>query len=635
MATGSVKRDRFYLIELAVALLMLLMLVTPIFDSYAYFSGFLLSMHVLYAILIIIMMAAYSMRGSNLASSGYAYAYHALFVLSVAVFVLSIVGVMSLALQLLEQTATSFVEDYIDLPIVPIVMLLASAGAYLISRKKKLLGCLLLVAVFVVLITFLFFCSPKGYRISDEEVLAFYGGQLLSQGHNPYNYSISNVIYKLELNGNISAAITTTNEFVGTMVYPSLFFISSIPFYLISQGQLQNQMTIGELLQDSTLLTLLVAVLVLVRKERDPFKPKFILIFFLALLIPSISASSDFLIALVLILAYELIDKEYAWVILGVAASLQQELWFPVILLLIYSFNNYGLKKGARLMIGTVLVFLAVNSYFIIINPGAFFGSIFSPALGYTFPDISSPIGYYMLTTLHVAINSLSGLYVMAMLVLAILFAVLNKKQVIGLFCIIPYFFLSHALPIYYTLPALLFAFSVYSNVPKEGEGRIMSYLGKRSGLGFLPALSIFLICILAVAVLYYSHLSYLNSFDISVANQSLSFNGNITTYSSVITYHEPVVNAIYVGILGGSYSVVGLYGFSVEQILTSNQTKCNESACSVNVNRIDLNSENSTYRVVAVIRSDTHGPVNYTEAFVYNGPYLYVSNVTYDPNGS
>ena len=122
-----------------------------------------------------------------------------------------------------------------------------------------------------------------------------------------------------------------------------------------------------------------------------------------------ITDSSSIVILLmlaVLLLSYFKIDRWYSFVLLGVAAALQEELWLPVILLIVYASNTYGYKKGMRIFAGTILVFLALNIYFIALNPTAFFGSLFSPISAYIFPVSLAPFGYSLLIYFHMLLSS-------------------------------------------------------------------------------------------------------------------------------------------------------------------------------------------------------------------------------------
>ncbi len=131
------------------------------------------------------------------------------------------------------------------------------------------------------------------------------------------------------------------------MDYPALFFLAVVPFCFLAQPTIANFENTMMPLQSSLFIFILLVSLAFSLKRKDLLKPKFTLLAFLIVAMLNISSVQTYLMIALLIVAYAMIESEYAWVALGLALSIQQELWLPVLLLLAYSANNQGMRKGS------------------------------------------------------------------------------------------------------------------------------------------------------------------------------------------------------------------------------------------------------------------------------------------------
>ena len=325
----------------------------------------------------------------------------------------------------------------------------------------------------------------------------------------------------------------------------------------------------------------------------------------------------------VLLWAYAKLDKKHVFILLGIALSLQEELWIPVIFLFVYSLNNMGLKRSAANAVGAVFVFLLFNAYFILLNPTTYFNSVFAPVGALIMPSGSALFGFPLITSYHVSLLVLPKLFYLSILFLAILLLYLNKKELIPLFSMIPFLFLSHALVSYFTLFTFFFVFSLFIKEKSKGEGYIKRYLGRKRST-YIVLASLFAIAATAASLAAISHNQYISNFDINSLNQSVIVSGNYTYYNATLTYNGLKNNTLYVAIVGVSNGTIGYYGF-FNQSLTGQNFPCNSIECTINVNRILLNESSGTYpvRLKAITGPYSTGPFT---LIIYNREYYYLS---------
>ena len=158
--------------------------------------------------------------------------------------------------------------------------------------------------------------------------------------------------------------------------------------------------------------------------------------------------------------------------LIGLGFSIHQEIWIPLLLLLIYSFNNYGYKKGARDLLLAALVFLLVNGYFIAQNPSAFFNDVFLPASGPIFPEAYAPFGYFILNSIGLPLSFFSLLPVLVLISLVLIFIYFNDRRLIPLFGLIPLLFLQRGLFVYFS--SFLFFLFLTFFIESRGQNKTL-----------------------------------------------------------------------------------------------------------------------------------------------------------------
>ena len=376
------------------------------------------------------------------------------------------------------------------------------------------------------------------------------------------------------------------------------------------------------------LFILVVAFALTVNKE-ELLKPRVALLFVFALSLSSTASTIQFLMLALMMIAYAKIDSKYAFVPLGLCAALQQELWVPVVLLLVYSLNRHGIKKGAYNVIGAAAVFLAINAYFIALGPSAYFGAILGTLNKSIIPVAPSSFSFALMRNYAVPLSTYPMLFkiMIAIAILVVLYT--NRKELIPMFSFITLITLTHALLSYYVFFLFLMFFAV-STWQKQGkDGVFQKFLKKRkvifySGLIALIAFAAFTI--------YASHATYARDFDIRLVNQSIAIDSNRTVVSGDILYRNLSNNTVFIWAIAGGKTITTA-GFANQSIIASPQ-RCAASdyTCLVNVNRIALPENATSYHItVSIPWENSTAVMNGASIQIYNGDYYYLGDPVFD----
>lgn len=468
----------------------------------------------------------------------------------------------------------------------------------------------------------------KSFSLNDEEFLAFESVNQTLRGINPYTVSVAQGIFN---NVNqVGASVTTSNRIIGVMDYPALFFLSFIPFYLASQPTLYNLGHFDLPLQASVFLFILVLALAFSLDRQNRVKPRLMLLTFFVIGTTLIVSVTTFLMLAFLLLAYSKIDSKYAWIPIGLCLSLQEELWIPALLLILYSFNNHGMRRGAYNALGAIGVFLLFNSYFIATAPAAFFQAVFTPLSKLYIPNGASPAGFFLLQNYPLLLPTFSQLFEISVVIAVLLFVYANRKELIPLLSLLPFIMWQHALGAYYAFFLFFFIFALSIKKEKAENGILQRFLRKRKTVLY-AALTLFLA--LAVYVSYTSHAAYTKNFSITSSNESLALNfaNRTSIYTAQINYRGLENNTVFLYALAyGNLTSVEI-GFFNDNFLGS-KPACDNYTCKVNLNVIHLPANQTKYAVRAVIPwSNAIRPLNYIVMNIYNGEYFYISPSVYN----
>jgi len=548
------------------------------------------------------------------------------FTLSIAIMPSARISAMLSLLQVLILLAKYIV---LMLPILFCIMF----GVYLFRAGRKYWAFAMLLIFAAVVIVSLYYFAEYVFHLypDDEAYICFLSAKALLNGTNPYAVSFSSQVYANMRN--MSYTLTTSNNIIGTINYPVLYLLSFIPFYLLlppSMANLSTEMNI----QAGVFILLLFITIAIVLDKKYVGKPQYSVIIFLLFSLAIVSSTQTFLMLALILLAYAKIDSRYSWILLGLAASIQEELWLPVLFLIIYSFANKGLKRGIYDLLGTLLVFALINGYFIAINPSAYLDDVFSPIGKLILPLPSSFFGYPLLQLYTIPIPSLTVMFGITTLLMMVLFFFFNEKKLVPIFSMVPLMF-PHALGSYYTFFISFAVIAIF--IADKKATRRKTFLSKHKRI------TIAIIALLIASGFYViisAHASYQNSFNIAIKNQSLISNSSAKAayYSANINYGKMANRAVYLFLYGYSNTSIYIFGLGNSSII-SNPQHCSSSdyQCLINVNKIEFPNSTATYILNATLLWPTTGnstsrlqtPIRAVTAILYNGNYIYIANMT------
>lgn len=430
-----------------------------------------------------------------------------------------------------------------------------------------------------------------GLKANDETLLTIFSIKAFLNGMNPYTYSL--LAYLYQHHGTTGLTLLTTNTIASVMDYPALFFLSYLPFYLISAPNLANISVVYLGLYSAISLTILLFVIVFCIRKKALRAPVFGLMIILAIAITYIASIATYLALALLILAYAKMDKKYVGIIIGLGFAIQQEIWLPLALLLIYSYNNYGSRKFLMDMGLAALAFLVVNGYFIALGPSAFFQQVLLPSSGSILPDASAPIGYLILQTYNMPLSYFPILASLVFALLAIVLVYVNEKRMIGLFAIVVLAFLQRGLGVYYSFFIFFFVLTLFIDSYKAKKPVLKTYFFSSRNT-FYGA--VILVVLVILGLLYMGHLNYLEAFNVSIVNQNMVFlsSENHTLYSSNLVHGSIGNDTLYV--FAEAYANGGFYLYGLENgTIISSPKNCTQTDyhCLINRNEITLNGSN------------------------------------------
>ncbi len=599
--------------EFAVSLLFFIIYIS----EYISFSFYYYPLAPVYCCLFLAYVLLYILLRKN--PGRYALMLHAIFAVLLVLFIA--LFLMPKTVLVSEMATLGTISEVNGIYIVFILFLyfIFSLGAYAYSVAKKRRLALLIFAVGIAVSLIIFAYIVTKFQFGDEILLAFNAiGEVLSGG-NPYTTSIANQLYA---NFNtIGGSVTTSNNFIGYMDYPALYFLSLAPFYFASAPTLYNLGHTDLGLDASISIVILLIAMAFSTDKKKILGFRFEIVVFLSLALSTVASIATFLMLGLIILAYAKLESKYAFVPIGLALSMQQEVWLPAVLLLLYSLNNYGWKKGMRDICGALAIFLLINGYFIYLSPTAFFSDILIP-IGNAVPFNASPIGYLFLDY-HVLLSLTGVLIIAATAAVTLAMLYWNRKELIPVLSVIPLFFMFHSLTGYFTFYIFFILFVLLMTKGEQKKGWLTKALRKRSTLVYF---ALVIIVVAAAVATYESHLEYVRNFNFSVSDQNVSFEGNYTIYTANLLYRN-MSNATVFFYLQG-YSENGsqylLYGIHNESLIGTTPL-CGAVTCLLNLNRIELPQNASSYSLRAVINgSNESSRVTYMHAIFYNGEYVY-----------
>ncbi|MDE1854815.1 MAG: hypothetical protein KGH57_00635 [Candidatus Micrarchaeota archaeon] len=488
--------------------------------------------------------------------------------------------------------------------------------------------------LFVVAFLFLVIYFPShvlfhGYNTNDEEFLAFSSVNLTLHGVNPYTVDVAQQIFNNATT--IGPSVTTYNKIVGVIDYPALFFLVFFPFYFLSPPTVSNLGSVDLLWQATVFLFVLIVVIAFSLDRRDLLKPRLALLVFLVISSIDIVSITTFLMLALFILAYMKLESKYGWLLLGMCAALQEELWVPVLLLILYSLNNMGFRKGLKNAVGAFAVFLAINSYFLATAPSAFIQAVILPIRQLYLPNGAAPVGFVMLQSYPLQLSTYYTLFDIAIVAAVVVLLYFNRKMLVPLLSILPFMVWDHALPEYYVFFVFILFFLAVAPKHKDSEGWFRKTLGNSAKPVFYAILLI--VFMLSLYLIYESHLAYVRNFSISSSNESLVLEpaSNASIYRADLRYGTLSNYTIYLYAIAYGDKKLTVPGLYNQTLINASPPSCGAYECLLNRNKIVLPSNESEYELKARIPWTNATPVNYVVALFYNGEYYFISPSVYN----
>ena len=581
--------------------------------SIAPFSNLDAAIMAVYSLVIVAYIVAYGLQRN--AKKGNSVISSYLSILSIAIFII--------AAYIFISSGPAFMSSFHGAQSAIVTLLLVipvffSLQLYLYIKNKKIQ---IAIAALVVLIIVVYFTYLFGFLADDEMIIALFAVKSVLAGINPYSVSIANILYNYHQSNNLGLTINSNSGIMGMLDYPALYFIVQLPFYLLSNPSVHDIQSFMSVQGIAFFLIFLYSFLLLVRNKME-MRPNFPAYLLLALMMLSLSSLVIYLMLAVILFMYSKFGERYSWLILGIALSLQEQLWVIAILFIVYSFNSYGFRKGAADLIGSLSIFLLINGYFIFLSPEIYVHNFLTVASN-ILPNSLAPIGYLIISAYPVPFHALMHLFLLSLVLAIAILLYTNKKKLVPLLSIIPFLFLDHGLAIYYLLPFAAFAFIIESDIKESGRNSLRSVLDQNRnyvhafyGIIVMAVLSI-------IAVIYAGHLAYLNNIGISIQNQSITQTspGNYIYSSrlSSVPDSNAVMSLLIEVISNGSDMYYGLFNSSI----IKGSLNCS-FPCSVNVNKIALPPSGS-YNLSASISGNIIKQA-YFSVVLYNKDYYYRS---------
>lgn len=515
------------------------------------------------------------------------------------------------------------------------------------AEVTKAFACTLLaIGIAVVMIVLLFGLFTQNFYVSDEQFITINAAFAASSGHNPYamNFTAQLYSYSTAPTRSVAYTYTTNNTFESGVDYPALSFLATMPvallYKLLYHSIDYKAITLAEL---GVFISIFLVILAFVLDRERAKRLDIAVVAFVLLFLISFSSHLDYLVLISAILAFYIIDSKYLWIVLGLAASLQELLWVAVILFIVYTFRNHGARRGILTIMGTAAIFLMINGYFIAAGPSQYFSQVLAPESGYIIPSSGAPFGYALVTLYNVLLSSSNVLFYAAILSVIIAFAYLNEKRLIFLFSLVPLMFLFRGIYPYYIFFLPLTVLTLFVTGRKAAKGRARPFYMNAA------IASISVIAIVSALLLIQSHNMFASA-GISVTGQQLVTGqvANYTLYNATLHYGaaSPAQLSAVEYVMYYSLPAPTFLGLSQGNLLVMPVPMRFNSSIGylVNPNRIDISNSGGSLNIsllvpnVLVLVNGSSGPVNATipsnaprlNAIVYTARCVLYSNAYY-----
>jgi len=259
-------------------------------------------------------------------------------------------------------------------------VIISTVALYLIGRlmekmeKRNRMRAYLFIAVALVVTAlaaylFMYGFSRSSWSGVDELAFNYYASYLFIHGVNPYTQSMQPIISQR----GIVPSLLVNGTYEYAYDYPALSFLAYVPITALG---------ITNFFSFIFVLVFLSIVAAFAVYQSSGFSKKALLpaAAWLGLSYSLVSVSNTYLAVSVFLLFAYLYRKKslLAGAFLGLAASTTQLAWFALPFFYVLTLKEDGLKKAAKRIAVSVLVFLAINSYFIALSPRATLVNMFA-----------------------------------------------------------------------------------------------------------------------------------------------------------------------------------------------------------------------------------------------------------------
>ncbi|MGC8729870.1 MAG: hypothetical protein ACP5RP_00580 [Candidatus Micrarchaeia archaeon] len=227
-------------------------------------------------------------------------------------------------------------------------------------------GCItIVIVIFLVILSAaayesMYYKNSNSWNGVDEIAYNYYAAYLFMHGTNPYASSMQPIIQKY----NIAPTLLLNGSYEYRYSYPALSFLAYIWMPLLGISSFYAFVFV-------VILISIIAAYTVYSKYGRSLLPLFV--WLVATYIFVGVANTYLSIAFFVFLAYEFRNKKIIpGVLLGLAISTMQLAWFALPFMLLLFYMDQGKKKVENIIITAIMVFIAVNAYFIISSPKQF-----------------------------------------------------------------------------------------------------------------------------------------------------------------------------------------------------------------------------------------------------------------------
>jgi|GEM_PF-975608 uncharacterized membrane protein len=378
-------------------------------------------------------------------------------------------------------------------------------GIYLLKRATKGMGSykIYIAVIFgAIIITAFAYGLMYGLRSVnwngiDELAYNYYASYLFVHGTNPYTASMQPILQQK----NIFPTVQLNGTFEYAYDYPALSFL---PYSFMPLLGISNFFVF---IMVAVFFSILAAFAVY-RKSGYNNLVLIPLAVWLAASYTLIGTSNQYIaVSIIFLLAY--LERKRALLsgmLLGMAASIIQLVWFAIPFFFVLILRENGSEHMLKCIGGAVIAFILINSYFIIISPLVFTKSIFAvfglTKLVFYGPNIMQLlVSHYPVASWYSA--AISMITLLAFLVLYYFYTKTLKPLVAILPAMI--FFLSWRNISIYGLPFIPVILAIYYVHDKGADHKLEDLIKSKKRLVY----SVAFLAVLFVAMAVYSHSNY------------------------------------------------------------------------------------------------------------------------------